>query len=269
MKNKILNSSAFFSFSKYLENKFSEVGRFAFFAKKALVSIFNPPSRWKEILKYIDFVGNHSLGIILLTGTFSGLALTFQIWLGFNLFSAGDLVGPTVALAILRELGPVMTGLIIAARAGGAMAAQIGTMRVSEQIDALEVIGVDPIQFLVSPRVVATTIATPLMCIIFDFLALVSSYYLSIHFLGLDEGGYWDKLSAWIEISYLVESVFKATVFGFFFGLYCTFSGYYTKGGARGVGLSTNKGVVTSMVMVIVLDYILSNFIRFYYLVTA
>ena len=93
MKNKILNSSAFFSFSKYLENKLSEVGRFAFFAKKALVSIFNPPSRWKEIFKYIDFVGNHSLGIILLTGTFSGLALTFQIWLGFNLLVQGIWLG--------------------------------------------------------------------------------------------------------------------------------------------------------------------------------
>ena len=267
MKNHAI-TSLLYRFVKYIERVLSEVGQFAFFTKKAFVSIFKPPSRLKEIFKCIDFVGNHSIGIILLTGVFTGLALTFQIWLGFKMFSASDLVGPTVALAILRELGPVMTGLVIAARAGGAMAAQLGTMRVSEQIDALEVIGVDSIQYLVSPRVVATTIGTPLMCAVFDFMSIMSSYFLSIYFLGLDEGGYWDKIAAWIKFSYIMESLFKATVFGLFFGLYCTFSGFYTRGGARGVGLSTNKGVVTSMVMIIVLDYILSNFIRLYYLVT-
>ena len=267
MKNLVMGS-ILYRLGKYLEELISEIGQFAFFTRKVFKAMFQPPSRVREVFKHIDFVGNHSVGIIILTGTFSGLALTFQIWLGFNMFSAGDLVGPTVALAILRELGPVLTGLVIAARAGVAMAAQLGTMRVSEQIDALEVIGVDPIQYLVSPRVVAATIGTPLMCAVFDFMSLMSSYFLSIYFLGLDEGGYWDKIGAWIEFSYLVESLFKATVFGLFFGLYCTFAGFYTRGGARGVGLATNKGVVISMVMVIVLDYILSNFIRLYYLVT-
>lgn len=267
MKNLIMNSPLY-KFGKYIEETITEVGHFAFFTKKVFAALFKPPSRLREIFRYIDFVGNHSLGIIILTGTFTGLALTFQIWLGFNMFSAGGLVGPTVALAILRELGPVLTGLVISARAGGAMAAQLGTMRVSEQIDALEVIGVDPIQYLVSPRVIAATIGTPLLCAVFDFMSLMSSYFLSIYFLGLDEGGYWDKIGQWIEFSYIVESLFKATVFGLFFGLYCTFAGFNTRGGARGVGLSTNKGVVTSMVMVIVLDYILSNFIRLYYLVT-
>ena len=260
--------SPLYKFGKYIEETISEVGKFAFFTQKVFASLFRPPSRLKEIFKHIDFVGNHSIGIIVLTGTFTGLALTFQIWLGFNLFSAGDLVGPTVALAILRELGPVMTGLVISARAGGAMAAQLGTMRVSEQIDAIKVIGVDPIQYLVGPRVVAATIGTPLMCAVFDFMSLMSSYFLSIYFLGLDEGGYWDKIGAWIEFSYIMESLFKATIFGLFFGLYCTFAGFNTTGGARGVGQATNKGVVTSMVMVIVLDYVLSNFIRLYYLVT-
>jgi len=267
MKNHESGSLAF-RISNGLEEKISEVGQFAFFVRRAFLGMFARPSRIREVFKHIDFVANNSLFIILLTGIFTGLALTFQIWIGFNLFSAGNLVGPTVALAILRELGPVMTGLVIAARAGGAMAAQLGTMRVSEQIDAIKVIGVDPIQYLVSPRVLAATIGTPLMCIVFDFMALVSSYFLCIYFLGLDAGSYWDRISAWIEFSYLMESVIKATFFGLFFGLYCTFAGFNTKGGARGVGLSTNKGVVTSMVMVIILDYILSNFIRLYYLVT-
>ena len=267
MKSPIMNSP-FYKFGKYIEKTVLEVGEFTFFTRRAVLSIFKTPSRFREIFKYTDFVSNHSIGIILLTGTFSGMALTFQIWLGFNMFSAGGLVGPTVALTILRELGPVLTGLVISARAGGAMAAQLGTMRVSEQIDALEVIGVDPIQYLVSPRVVATTVGTPLMCIVFDFVSLMSSYFLSIYFLGLDEGGYWEKIGQQIRFSDIIEGLFKATVFGLFFGLYCTFSGFNAREGARGVGLATNKGVVTSMVMVIVLDYILSNFIRLYYLVT-
>jgi len=255
-------------FQKRFLDPVEAAGRFFLFSQKALVSVFEKPFRYAEILKYIDFVGNQSIGIILLTGAFTGLALTFQIWVGFSLLGAGDLVGPTVALAITREIGPVLTGLVISARAGGAMAAQLGTMRVSEQIDALEVMGIEPIQYLVGPRVLACVLATPLLCAVFDFMAMFASYSLSIFFLGLDEGVYWDRIRLWVEVSYVYEGLFKATVFGLFFGLYCTYSGFYTKGGAKGVGDATNKGVVVSMVMVIVLDYILSNFIRLYYMVT-
>lgn len=260
-----------YAFGQYFENlanKVCGVGEFAIFSVKAIAACFHSPVRVSEIFKHIDFVGNKSIWIIVLTGSFTGLALTFQIWLGFSQLSAGDLVGPTVALAILREIGPVLTGLVIAARAGGAMAAQIGTMRVSEQIDALEVIGIEPIQYLVSPRVVAAVVGTPLLCALFDFMAMSASYVLSVFFLGLDEGVYWDRIRLWVEVSYVYEGLFKATVFGLYFGLFCTYTGFYTKGGAKGVGDATNKGVVVSMVMVIVLDYILSNFIRLYYMVT-
>lgn len=244
-------------------------GEFFFFSQKALRAIFSKPFRPDQIFKHIDFVGNQSLGIILLTGAFTGLALTFQIWVGFSQLSAGDLVGPTVALAITREIGPVLTGLVIAARAGGAMAAQLGTMRVSEQIDALEVMGIQPIQYLVAPRVLAAVVGTPLLCAVFDFVAMAASYFLSINFLGLDEGVYWERIQLWVYPSYVYEGLFKTAFFGLFFGLFCTFRGYTTRGGARGVGESTNRGVVVSMVMVIVMDYILSNFIRFYYLITG
>lgn len=243
-------------------------GRFFLFSLKALSSIFQKPFRYAEILRHIDFVGNQSIGIILLTGAFTGLALTFQIWVGFSQLGAGDLVGPTVALAITREIGPVLTGLVISARAGGAMAAQLGTMRVSEQIDALEVMGIEPIQYLVGPRVLASVLATPLLCAVFDFMAMLASYLLSVFFLGLDEGVYWERIELWVESSYVFEGLIKTAIFGLFFGLFCTFRGFTTSGGARGVGEATNRGVVVSMVMVIVLDYFVSNFIRFYYAVT-
>ncbi len=251
-------------FEKRVLKPIQTVGEFYLFSVKALKSIFTKPFRYNEILTHIDFVGNQSIGIIVLTGVFTGLALSFQIWVGFNLFGAGDLVGPTVALAITREIGPVLTSLVISARAGGAMAAQLGTMRVSEQIDALEVMGIESIQYLVSPRIVASVLATPLLCAMFDFMAIMASYLLSVHFLGLDKGVYLERIQLWVEPSYVYEGLFKTAVFGLFFGLFCTFRGFTTTGGARGVGESTNRGVVVSMVMVIVLDYFVSNFIRFY-----
>lgn len=243
------------------------LGKFFFFSQEALKSIFQYPVRYGEIIKHFEFVGNQSVGIILLTGAFTGLALTFQIWIGFSILGAGDLVGPTVALAISREIGPVLTGLVIAARAGGAMAAQLGTMRVSEQIDALEVMGIQPIQYLVGPRVLAAVLATPMLCAFFDFISMTASHCLSVYFLGLDEGVFWERIRLWVDASFVYEGLIKTAVFGLFFGLICTFRGYTTTGGARGVGEATNRGVVVSMVMVIVLDYIISNFIRFYYLV--
>ncbi len=244
-------------------------GRFFLFSVKAIKSIFVKPFRYNEILKHLDFVGNQSIGIIVLTGAFTGLALTFQIWVGFSLLGAGDLVGSTVALAITREIGPVLTGLVISARAGGAMAAQLGTMRVSEQIDALEVMGIEPMQYLVGPRVVASVLATPLLCAVFDFLAMAASYFLSVNLLGLDEGVYWERIQLWVQSSYVYEGLIKTAIFGLFFGLFCTYRGFSASGGARGVGEATNRGVVVSMVMVIVLDYFISNFIRFYYMVTS
>ncbi len=256
-------------FEKRVLEPVEAAGTFFLFSLKALKSIFAPPFRYGELLKHIDFVGNQSIGIIVLTGVFTGLALSFQIWIGFSMLGAGDLVGPTVALAITREIGPVLTGLVISARAGGAMAAQLGTMRVSEQIDALEVMGIEPIQYLVGPRVVASVLATPLLCAVFDFMAMLASYSLSVFFLGLDEGVYWERIQLWVQPSHVYEGLIKTAIFGLFFGLFCTFRGFTTSGGARGVGEATNRGVVISMVMVIVLDYFVSNFIRFYNLVTG
>lgn len=193
------------------------------------------------------------------------MALSLQIWLGFSMVGMSDLVGPTVALGIFRELGPVLTGLIVSARAGGAMAAQLGTMRVSEQIDALRVIGVDPIQYLVMPRVVASVIILPLLCGFFDFVAMAGSYGLSVYVLEVDGALFLDKIQSWIKPSDVYQGMFKAGFFGLIFSLICTHRGFYTKGGAKGVGESTNQGVVASMVSIIIASYVLTNIIRVYF----
>ena len=256
----MISSNIFDNFTKPIE----KMGEMLIFFKAALVEMFKPPFRFEEVVKHMEFVGNRSVSIIILTGLFSGLALSFQIWIGFSLFGATSFSGPTVALGIFRELGPVLTGLLVAARAGGAMAAQLGTMRVTEQIDAMKVMGVRPIQFLVSPRILASFVCVPFLCALFDFVAMLGSHLLCINVLGVDEAIFWDKIKLYIRVSDVYEGLFKACIFGICFSTICTYMGYYTSGGAKGVGESTNRGVVYSMVSIIVLDYITTNFIRFF-----
>jgi phospholipid/cholesterol/gamma-HCH transport system permease protein len=212
----------------------------------------------------MEFVGNKSVGIICLTGLFTGLVFSFQAWLGLSIVNADNLVGPTAALGIARELGPVLTGLIIAARAGGAMAAQLGTMKVTEQIDALMVMGVDPQQYLVSPRIAAAVKSTPLMCAVFDFVAFIGTYILSIHVLGLDVGIFWEKIRDFVDPRDIGEGLLKSAIFGLVFSVICTYRGFHADGGAKGVGDATNRGVVASMVMIIVADYFITRLYRIF-----
>lgn len=246
-----------------------EVGLLFTFFSGAIKVFFKKPYRWKDLIQQMEFVGNQSVLIIVLTGLFTGMALTFQIYLGFKLINATSLVGPTVGLGITRELGPVLTGLIVAARAGGAMAANLGSMRVSEQIDAIEVMGVDPIRYLVAPRIVAAFLTMPLLTGVFDFVAMLGSYFLCVIVLGLDEAVFWDKTELWVDPNHINEGLFKAAVFGLIFAAICTYRGFFTKGGAKDVGDATNKGVVISMVMIIIVDFFLMNLIDFYYKISA
>lgn len=248
---------------------FHGAGSAVLFFFQSVPLIFARPFRIDEAIKHMEFVGNKSVLIILLTGSFTGLALSFQIYLGFKLVNATNLVGPTVALGITRELGPVLTGLIVSARAGGAMAARLGTMRVTEQIDALEVMGVNPKQYLVAPRILAAFITMPLLCGVFDFVAMLGAHLLCINVLGLDEAIFWDKIQLWINPGDINEGLMKAAVFGLTFSSICTNRGYNTTGGAKGVGEATNQGVVNSMVMIIIINYFMTNLVRFFYSVTA
>lgn len=243
----------------------NETGSIALFFSESVRLIFAKPSRFAEVIRHMEFVGNESIGIICLTGLFTGLALSFQIYLGFKMFNAVNMVGPVVALGITRELGPVLTGLIVAARAGGAMAARLGTMRVNEQIDALDVMGVNTKQYLISPRLVAAVICMPLLTAVFDFVAMLGSWVLCVKLMQLDPAIFWQKIRDMIEVKHINEGLFKGAVFGLFFAIICTYRGFNTTGGAKGVGDSTNQGVVQSMVAIIILDYFLTNLIRFYY----
>lgn len=246
-----------------------ETGQMVLFLVSSLSLLGTKPSRAGEVIKHMEFIGNQSVGIIFLTSLFTGLALSFQIYLGFKIINAVNLVGPTVALGISRELGPVLTGLIVAARAGGAMAARLGTMRVNEQIDALDVMGVNTRQYLIAPRIVAAVICMPMLTAVFDFVAMVGCWFLCIHLVGLDQAVFLQRIADTMELKHLMEGFFKAAIFGGIFGLVCTYRGFYTTGGAKGVGEATNRGVVVSMVLIIIFDYFITNLIRIFYVTTG
>lgn len=241
-----------------------DFGLFLRFIGSSLRWLFRPPFRWGEFLKQIEFVGNQSVIIVCLTGVFTGMVFAFQAWIGFSMVNAENLIGATTALAITRELGPVLTGLIISARAGGAMAARLGTMRVTEQIDALEVMGIHPQQFLVSPRILGAVIATPLLVGIFDFVAIMGAHFFGINVLQLDEAVFWDKIAFWVNPKDIVEGLLKGAIFGFIFATLCCYRGFAAEGGAKGVGDATNKGVVASMVTIIVSDFFITKLCRIY-----
>lgn len=250
-------------------NLLMEVGLIVLFFTDSARLLFTKPHRYNEMIRHMEFVGNQSIAIISLTGLFTGLALSLQIYLGFKMFNAVNMVGPVVALGITRELGPVLTGLIVSARAGGAMAARLGTMRVNEQMDALDVMGVNTKQYLIAPRIFAAVVCMPLLTAVFDFVAMLGSYLLCVKLVQIDEAVFWQKIRDTVEVRYLNEGLFKAALFGLVFSIVCTYRGYNTTGGAKGVGDATNQGVVQSMVMIIILDYFLGNLIRIFYLVTG
>lgn len=243
----------------FLDTYVMEMGRIALFFGQSISWWVRRPFRFTEIFQQIEFVGNKSLLIIFLTGLFTGLVFAFQAWVGLSIVNADNLIGPMTGLAVTRELGPVLTGLIISARAGGAMAARLGTMRVTEQIDALEVMGVDAKNYLVAPRILASFVSTPLLCAFFDFVALIGGYVLAVFILNLDAAIFLEKTKFFVDPRDINEGLVKASVFGIFFSTICTYKGYNTKGGAKGVGDATNHGVVVSMVSIIILDYFLTK----------
>lgn len=203
-------------------------------------------------------MGNKSLFIVFLTSSFSGAVFAYQIYLGFTAFSVDSFVGPIVAIAVCKELAPVFTGLVVAGRCGAAMAAQIGSMKVTEQIDALEVMGVNSIQYLGVPRVFATVITMPMLAGVFMLVANTGSWLVGTKLLGIDEAVYFAKLGDFMDLGMVTEGLIKAAVFGYLISIIGTYQGFSVKGGAEGVGKGTNMAVVWGMVMVLIIDFFLT-----------
>lgn len=238
-----------------------ELGNVVLFMIQVFRWMFRPPIRTKLFFEQLYFVGNKSLFIIALSGSFTGMVMAYQTYFGFQLISVDSLVGPVTALGLAKELAPVLTGLIVAGRAGAAMAAQIGTMKVTEQVDALEVMGINSIQYLAVPRVVAGTLAVPMLSALFLFIGNVGSYVVGTKFLLIDSAIYFSKLSVFMFLSDIWQGLIKAVFFGFLISVIGTYFGFQVSKGAEGVGRGTNLSVVWGMVMVLISDYFLTSFL--------
>jgi phospholipid/cholesterol/gamma-HCH transport system permease protein len=240
-------------------NLFNGFGHFWIFQSKLFPLYFTPPYRFKEIFKQMEVVGIGSVGLITLTGTFTGLVSAVQLYQAFHQFGAQNMMGYPIFISLARELGPVFAGLMVASRAISAMAAELGTMRVTEQIDAMDTLAVDSKNYLLIPRIFATTLSLPLLVVLFVFLGNLSSYLISVYALGINETAYLNTIHMYLKLSDILTGVAKGFVFGLFIGMIGTYVGYNAKGGARGVGIATTTAVVYAAIVVFVLDYFLSS----------
>ncbi|NVM21805.1 MAG: ABC transporter permease [Desulfobacterales bacterium] len=220
--------------------------------------MFRPPARLRAIFEQMEFVGVNSLLVVILTGTFTGAVLALQAYHGFRLFNAESLVGSTVTLAVTRELGPVITSLMVTGRAGSAMAAELGTMRVTEQIDALYSMAANPIKYLVVPRVVAGALMLPVLTIIADFVGIMGGYVVGVGFLKINSGIYVARIIEIVELEDIFNGLVKSACFGLILSLVGCYKGFYASGGAQGVGKATTQAVVVASVAILISDYFLT-----------
>jgi phospholipid/cholesterol/gamma-HCH transport system permease protein len=223
-----------------------------------LANVFRRPFRIHLTIVQIEFIGIKSLPIILLASVFTGAVFTYESYEAFAYFGAQGMVGGTVGVAITRELAPTLTGLLVAGRAGSAMAAELGSMRVSEQIDALEAMAVDPINYLIKPRLIAAIIAIPLLTVVFDATGILGSWAVAIHVLHLSQPEYVVRMQDWVDWNDIWSGITKAVAFGVIVGTVACYKGYYADGGAEGVGRATTTAVVVASVAILVSNFFIA-----------
>jgi len=236
------------------------LGKFTLFQIEFLKLLFKPPFRIKELMNQLTFMGFGSLGVIFLTSFFTGLVEAVQLYNGFHKFGVEDFMGYTIFISIVKELGPVFAALMVISRGISAYAAELGSMRVTEQIDALEVMAVNSKHYLVVPRIIATVISLPLLILFFDAVANIGAYIISVYSLDVNGYAYLENIRQLASFRDINEGIIKGFVFGYIISAIGTFIGYYTRGGAKGVGQSTTKAVVLSSISVFIADYVLSAF---------
>lgn len=231
----------------------------ALFLYAAVASLPFPPYRVRRIVKQVHFIGVKSLFVIVLTAAFTGMVLGLQGYYTLRKFGSEGLLGSAVALSLIRELGPVLSALMVTGRAGSALTAEIGIMRIGEQIDSLESMGIDPVKFLVSPRLLGAVASVPLLTAIFDVVGILGGYLVGVMLLGVNGGVFFGQMEASVEWRDVSNGFLKSIVFGLIIAWICTFQGYFTERGAEGVSRSTTSAVVLSSVLVLIGDYILTS----------
>ncbi len=236
-----------------------KAGNISIFIFNSLISIFLPPFYPRIILAQLLRIGYFSLPVVGLTAIFTGAVLALQTYSGFSRFNAESTIATVVAISITRELAPVLTGLIVAGRVGASMAAELGTMRVTEQIDALRTLSTNPFKYLMAPRVLAAMISLPLLVIVADIIGIMGGYLVSVHSLGFSPGPYIANTFKFLETMDVISGLVKALFFGFIIAIMGCYFGYRSSGGAQGVGIATTDAVVVSSISILLLNYVITG----------
>lgn len=236
----------------------NEVGKFSLFLYITFKTLLKTKPKVSKILYQMERIGVSSLVIVILTGSFAGAVLAFQSYIGFKRFGGEEFIGPVVALSMARELGPVLTGLMVTGRACSAIAAEIGTMRITEQIDALRTLCINIWQYLMIPRIFAGTIILPFLSLFTMTCGTIGGYIIAVYALNLNGEEYISGIKKYVELSDITNGLIKSAVFGLILSWVGCYKGFYTYGGARGVGLATTKAVVISSILILIANYFLT-----------
>ena len=244
---------------RFFLNFLETAGRLTSFASSAASHCVRPPYYPRIILRQMIDIGFYSLPVVGLTAIFAGMVLALQSYTGFARFSAEGAVANVVVLSITRELGPVLAGLMVAGRIGASLAAEIGTMRVTEQIDALTTLSTNPMKYMVAPRLVAGFLMFPVLVLVADIIGVFGGYIVAVYKLGFNASNYLQQTYNFLEAEDVNSGLVKAAVFGFIVTLMGCYHGYNSKGGAQGVGTATTNAVVSSSILILCFDYILTE----------
>ncbi len=240
-------------------DRFDSVGTYFLLTSRTLTWIVRPPYRLGQLISQMDFIGVQSVFIVALTGVFSGMVLSLQTVHSLRQFGAEGVVGNVVAVSLTREISPVFAALMVTARAGSAMAAELGNMRVTEQIDALTTMGVSPVQYLLSPRLVASVLMVPLLCILYTCVGMVGAWVVAVEWLSVDPGLFVSNIEKYIVPRDFVMGEVKAAAFGFLIATISCRHGFFAQGGAKGVGEATTRAVVQSAVAILIANYAITS----------
>ncbi|MBM3507966.1 MAG: ABC transporter permease [Alphaproteobacteria bacterium] len=238
---------------------FGVAGRLSLFAARGVGASLTPPLYGRLLVRQMLSIGYYSLPVVGLTAVFTGMVLALQIFLGSARFNAESAVASIVVIGITRELGPVIAGLMMAGRVGAAIAAEIGTMRVTEQIDALTTLSTNPFRYLVAPRLLAAAVTLPILVLMADAIGVFGAYMVGTLKLGFTPYSYLNSTLDFLEVQDVVSGLVKAAVFGFIIALMGCYHGYYSRGGAQGVGAAATNAVVSASILLLSADYILTE----------
>lgn len=236
-----------------------KMGHMFIFLLQSLSYAFIPPLKFRILLREIRFIGTKSMTVIILMGSFTGMVLALQ---GFHMLKkvgSEALLGPAVALPLIRELGPVLSALTITGRAGSALTAEIGIMRITEQIDAFTAMALNPMRYLIVPKMVAALIVFPLLTALFDLVGIYGGYFVGVKLLGLSSGTYLSQIEHWVDMKDITIGIYKSLTFGIMVLWVCCYKGFYTGYGAEGVSRATTEAVVMSSILILISDYFLGT----------